>query len=95
MGATARGCARYDCSAHQGFFVRFFSTRAEADENMLSALEVIQGMKGPFKPAVVKGAMTRRRSKQPLPALDKQAELFRVQAARARLDTYFDQLDYN
>lgn len=87
-------CARYDCSAHLSFFVRFLLTRTEADEGMLSALEVIQGMKGPFEPAAVKSAIARLlRPKQPLLVLDKRAELFRVQAAHALLDAYFDQVD--
>jgi hypothetical protein len=89
-------CARYDCSAYLPFFVRFLLTRVEADEGMLSALEVIQGMKGPFEPATVKGAVARLlRPKQQLLALDKQAELFRVQAAHALLDTYFDQVNHD
>lgn len=89
-------CARYDCSAQLAFFVRFLLTRAEADEGMLSAMEVIQAMKGPFKPAVVKRAIARLlRPQQPLLALNKQAELFRVQAAHALLDTYFDQVDHD
>jgi hypothetical protein len=89
-------CARYDCSAHLPFFVRFLLTRAAADEGILSAMEVIQGMKGPFKPAVVKSAITQLlRSKHPLLALDKRAELFRVQAAHALLDTYLDQVDHD
>jgi hypothetical protein len=88
-------CARYDCSAYLTFFVQFLLTRREADEGMLSALEVIQGMKGPFEPAAVKRAIARLlRPKQPSLALDKQAELFRVQAAHALLNTYFDQVDH-
>jgi len=35
-------CARYDCSAHLAFFVRFLLTRAEADEGMMCAMEVIE-----------------------------------------------------
>ena len=89
-------CARYDCSAHLAFFVRFLLTRAEADEGMLCAVEVIEAMKGPFVPAVVKSAIARLlRPTQPHLALDKQAELFRVQAAHALLDTYFDQVDHD
>jgi hypothetical protein len=89
-------CARYDCSAHLSFFVRFLLTRAEADEGMLSAMEVIQGIKGPFKPAVVKGAIAQLlRLKHPLLVLNKRAELFRVQAAYALLDTYLDQVDHD
>jgi hypothetical protein len=87
-------CARYDCSAHLAFFVRFLVTRPDADEGMLSAMEIIEALKGPFAPAVVKGAIARLlRPKQPLLAEDKQAELLRVQAAYALLDTYFDQVD--
>lgn len=87
-------CARYDCSAHLAFFVRFLLTRAEADEGMLCAMEVIEAMKGPFEPTAVKSAIARLlRPKQPLLASDKQAELFRVQAAYALLDTYFNQVD--
>lgn len=89
-------CARYDCSACLTFFLRFLLTRAKADEGMLSALEVIQGMKGPFAPATVKGAIARLlRPKQSLLISDKQAELFRVQAAHALLDMYFDQVNHD
>jgi hypothetical protein len=89
-------CARYDCSAYLPFFVRFLLTRAEADEGMLSAMEVVQGMKGPFKPAVVKSAIAQLlRPKHPLLALNKRAELFHVQAAHALLDTYLDQVDHD
>jgi hypothetical protein len=96
---TARyllACARYDCSAHLAFFVRFLLTRPEADESMLSAMEVIEAMKGPFAPVAVKGAITRLlhpKGQARALANDSQAELFRVQAAYALLDKYFDQVD--
>lgn len=89
-------CARYDCSAHLAFFVRFLLTRAEADEGMLSAMEVIEAMNGPFAPAAVKRAIAQLlRPTHPLLAGDTQAELFRVQAAYALLDTYFGQVDHD
>jgi hypothetical protein len=87
-------CARYDCSAHLAFFVRFLLTRAEADEGMMCAMEVIEAMKGPFVPATVKRAIAQLlRPKQLLLPGDTQAELFRVQAAYSLLDTYFGQVD--
>jgi hypothetical protein len=87
-------CARYDCSAHLAFFVRFLLTRSEADEGMLSAMEVIEAMQGPFVPKVVKGTIARLlRPTQPLLALDSQAELIRVQAAYSLVDKYLTQVD--
>ncbi|MEJ7662499.1 MAG: hypothetical protein WKG07_24505 [Hymenobacter sp.] len=68
--------------------MRFLLTRPEADESMLSAMEVIKAMKGPFMPAAVpKVPLPGLHPKQQFGALDKQAELFRVQAAFALLDT--------
>ncbi|ALW85920.1 hypothetical protein AUC43_12930 [Hymenobacter sedentarius] len=88
-------CARYDCSAYLSFFVRFLLTCPEANEAMLSASEVIKAMKGPFAPAAVKGAIARLlRPKLRLEELESQAEFFRVQAAYALLDTYYDQVDH-
>ena len=89
-------CARYDCSAHLAFFVRFFLTRPEADEGILCAVEVIEAMKGTFVPGAFKGAIARLlRPTQPLLAGDRQAESFRVQAAYALRNTYFDQVDHD
>ncbi|WP_126546988.1 hypothetical protein [Hymenobacter amundsenii] len=57
-------------------------------------MEVIEAMKGPFAPVAVKRAIAQLlRPTQTLLAGDTQAELFRVQAAYALLDTYFGQVD--
>ncbi|MDB5270761.1 MAG: hypothetical protein JWP58_3801 [Hymenobacter sp.] len=72
--------------------MRFLLTRPEANESRLSASEVIKAMKGPLEPAADKGAIAQLlRPKLRNEELDTQAELFRVQAAHALLDTCFDQ----
>ena len=89
-------CSKYDCTAHLKFFVKFLLDSEDPGESMVACMTVIEEMQGPFNYQVVTKVIPRllRRIRSHLEAeLQKQDELFTIQAAYALLDKYFSQVD--
>lgn len=89
-------CSEYDCTAHINFFVEFLLESEDPGESMVACMTVIEEMQGPFKADIISRNITKllRRNRNHLePELQKQDELFTIQAAYALLDKYFSQVD--
>jgi len=89
-------CSEYDCTTHINFFVKFLLESEDPGESMVACMTVIEEMQGPFKADVISRNITKllRRNRNHLePELQKQDELFTIQAAYALLDKYFSQVD--
>ena len=89
-------CEHYDCSAYLPFFVRFLLQSQDPGEAMVACAAVIEAMKGPFAPPLVKRAITKLlQGRRPaiVAELQVQHEVFMTQAACALLDTYLDQVN--
>jgi hypothetical protein len=89
-------CGRYDCTRHLDFFVGLLLKCTDPGEAMVACVDVIEAMRGPFEPNIVKRNVRRLLTKNN-PATNKamkvQLELFRTQAAYALLDKYYTQVD--
>ena len=89
-------CSEYDCTAHLNFFVKFLLESKDPGESMVACMTVIEEMQGPFDSEVVTKVIPKlllRKRSHLEPKLQKQDELFTIQAAYALLDKYFSQVD--
>ncbi|MCC3157460.1 hypothetical protein LJ737_09430 [Hymenobacter sp. 15J16-1T3B] len=91
-------CSSYDCTKHLPFFVRLLLRSTDPGEPALACLHVLDNMKGPFQPTVLKRSVAqllRRRGPQLVPDADVHQldELLTTQAAYILLDKYFTQLN--
>jgi hypothetical protein len=89
-------CSEYDCTRHISFFVKFLIESQDPGEAMIACMTVIEEMQGPFKSEIIARNITKllRRNRNYLePELQRQDELFTIQAAYALLDKYFSQID--
>jgi hypothetical protein len=89
-------CSEYDCTAHINFFVKFLLESEDPGESMVACITVIEEMQGPFDSEVITKIIPKllRCNRSHLDVeLQKQDELFTIQAAYALLDKYFSQVD--
>ncbi|RAK65143.1 hypothetical protein [Hymenobacter edaphi] len=91
-------CSAYDCTRYLPFFVRVLLRSTDPDESVVACLEVLDNMKGPFEPVVLKrcvAQLLKRQGPQLVPEADLHPldELLTTQAAYMLLDKYFTQVD--
>jgi hypothetical protein len=85
----------YDCTKHLDFFVNFMLNRDDPGEAMLACGYVIAAMNGPFDAQKVKRNIRKllaAKSIQDEPAMQLQAEHFRMGAADYLMSAYFLQI---
>ncbi|MGY3088746.1 hypothetical protein ACVWYF_001786 [Hymenobacter sp. UYAg731] len=86
---------KYDCTRYLDFFVKFMLESEDPNESVLACSYVIEAMKGPFKPIVVKKNIRKLLGKskpQAEPDMELMAEHFRMSAADALMSKYFLQV---
>lgn len=86
---------KVDCTKHLDFFVNFMLSQDDPGEAMLACGYVIAAMKGPFPALKVKRNIKKLLAAKPIqgePAMQLQAEHFRMGAADYLLEQYFLQV---
>jgi len=86
---------KFACTKHLDFFVNFMLNRDDLGEAMLACGYVIAAMKGPFEAQKVKRTIRKLLAARPVqyePAMQLQAEHFRMGAADYLMSAYFLQI---
>lgn len=86
---------KFDCTKYLDFFVNFMLSQDDPGEAMLACSHIIMAMKGPFVAQNIKKNIKKLLNTQPTqddPAMQLQAEHFRMGAAEHLMEKYFLQV---